>query len=204
MPTIKIFTTYEEVINYKFPDKCVIKPTHMSGAVIIKKENSKIDFKEIKKWFSLNYYDRSREANYKTLTPKIIVEPIIFDEINLNDYKIFCYKGVPKLVQIDHNRYINRSKSFYKLKILDTNIGWIKQDFFNYQPFKEEIEKLKNLKNMIKVASRLSKDFEFIRVDLYTDNNKVYVGELTSICGNASLKFYPSHGEEECSKIIFE
>ena len=57
---------------------------------------------------------------------------------------------------------------------------------------------------MIRISEILGKDFEFIRVDLYTDGIEVLVGELTSICGNASLKFYPDHNSEEiCSNIIF-
>ena len=58
----------------------MIKPTHLSGHLIIKKEEDGVDLEKIKKWFSMNYYDRSREANYKTLVPKVIVEEMIFNE----------------------------------------------------------------------------------------------------------------------------
>ncbi len=32
---------------------------------------------------------------------------------------------------------------------------------------------------MLQIAEKLSKDFLFVRVDLYNFNNKVYFGELT-------------------------
>ena len=44
VPTIKVLKSYEEVINYKFPSECIIKPTHLSGDIIIKKNTNKIDF----------------------------------------------------------------------------------------------------------------------------------------------------------------
>ena len=37
----------------------------------------------------------------------------------------------------------------------------------------------KNIKKMINIAEKLSKIFEFIRVDLYEINDKIYFGELT-------------------------
>ena len=46
----------------------------------------------IKRWFSSNYYNRSREANYKLLKPKIIVEELLFNDENIKDYKFFVTK----------------------------------------------------------------------------------------------------------------
>ena len=31
--------------------------------------------------------------NYLNLKPKIIIEPLLFDDDNIIDYKFFCYKG---------------------------------------------------------------------------------------------------------------
>ena len=202
VPTFKILETYEEVLSYKFPSECVIKPTHMSGSIIIKKEKDDVDLKKIKKWFSMNYYNRAREANYKTLIPKIIVEPIIFNDTNITDYRFFCYKGIPKLAEIDHDRFNNRSKSYYKLNLPDAD--WTKQDFFRIRLNEKNVEKPKNLDTILKLLSILSKKFIFIRIDLYCNNNSIFIGELTSICGNASRKFYPATGEKSCSKIIFK
>ena len=42
-----------------------------------------------------------------------------------------------------------------------------------------KIKKPKKLKLMLKYAKLLSKEFVFIRVDLYDYNNTIYLGELT-------------------------
>ena len=94
VPTLKILRSFKEVQNFEFPNKCVIKPTHMSGEVIIRKDNETIDYNLIKKWFLSNYYNRSREANYKMLKPKVIVEELIFNDENIKDYKFFNWLKV--------------------------------------------------------------------------------------------------------------
>ena len=72
-----------------------------------------------------------------------------------------------------------------------------------YQRYEGDIAKPLNLETMISVAGKLSSNFYFVRIDLYTNNEKVFLGEITNIHGNASEQFYPPSGEELCSKIIF-
>ena len=56
---------------------------------------------------------------------------------------------------------------------------------------------------MLNVADVLSKDFEFLRVDLYTDNKHIYVGELTNWPENGNGYFVPKSSEEIASKLLF-
>jgi len=85
VPTIRVLASDEEIDDYDFPSNCCIKPTHLSGAVILRNDNEQLDKQKIKRWLRKNHYRRDREANYKTLKPKIIVEPIIFGNSNLED-----------------------------------------------------------------------------------------------------------------------
>ena len=204
VPTLKILRTYKEVLNYKFPSRCVIKPTHMSGHLIIKKEEDDVDLKKIKKWFSMNFYDRSREVNYKTLTPKVIVEEVIFNENNIKDYKFFCYKGVPKLISVDIDRYVNKGKN-HQRKYLNTS--WIDQNFsILYPRYEKNIDKPSNLNSMLSAVTNIatSTNLDFIRIDTYTNNQKFFIGELTNLHGNASEHFYPPFGQLSASKTLFE
>ena len=58
---------------------------------------------------------------------------------------------------------------------------------------------------MLSVITKLaaSTNLSFIRVDIYTDNQKMFIGEMTNLPDNASGRFYPDSGEKLCSKIIF-
>ena len=102
--------------HYPFPANCCIKPTHASGQFIIRKDNEPLDINRLKSWFRLNYYGQTREANYKSLKPKIIVEPLIFGGRDAEDYKFLCYQGVPKIVWVDLDRHVR-----HRRKVFDAN-----------------------------------------------------------------------------------
>lgn len=197
VPTIKILRTIEEVKNYQFPSDCCIKPTHLSGKVILRKQSSAIDFVEIDTWLNSTFYHATREANYKTLKHKIIVEPLIFNGNDLCDYKIFCYNGKPKLIQVDIDRHIDHTEKFFDLE-------------WNEMPFSiivlrssRQIERPKNLDKMLAVASLLSSNFNFVRIDLYSNGEECLVGEITNCPTNATGFFIPASGEMIASNIIF-
>lgn len=197
VPTIAVFDNYEDLINFNFPENCCIKPTHASQAVILRKNNESIDLTQTKDWFELNYYKISRERNYKYLKPRVIVEPLIFDSKDLMDYRLFCYEGKVKLICIDIGKYSSYQRVFY-----DSN--WIKQEFSLHYPLYEGcIKKPENLNEMLTIAEKLSSDFDFIRVDLYSDGKKCLVGEITNCHAAASQKFVPLNSEDKASKIIF-
>lgn len=197
VPTIAIFDNYEDLMNFDFPENCCIKPTHASQAVILRKNNEQIDLTQTKKWFDLNYYEISRERNYKYLKPRVIVEPLIFNSKDLMDYRIFCYEGKVRLICIDIGKYSSYQRVFY-------DSDWIKQDFsLHYPLYKGDLEKPKNLNEMLTIAEKLSVDFDFIRVDLYSDGINCLVGEITNCHAAASQRFVPPSSEKKASKIIF-
>lgn len=195
--TVAIFDNYQDLKNFDFPANCCIKPTQASQAVILRKNNESIDISEAEKWFELNYYKITRERNYKYLKPKVIVEPLIFDSIDLMDYRIFCFKGEAKLICIDVGKFTGYQRIFYTK-------DWVKQDFsLKYPLYGGELVKPKNLDEMIMVAEKLSNELDFVRVDLYSDGASCLVGEITNCHAAASQSFVPLSAEEEASKIIF-
>jgi hypothetical protein len=198
VPTIAILRDITEVDTYDFPSSCCIKPTQTSGKIILRNNSEPLNREEIKKWFYINFYRDSREANYKSLKPKVIVEPLIFNTENVEDYKFFCLNGVPKLIQVDINRRQNHERMIF-------DADWIPQSFTIEHPrSKRGIAKPDNLEEMLQVVENLSKYFGFVRVDLYSNGEQCLVGEITNCHGNATEKFIPREGEIEASKIIFE
>lgn len=197
VPTIAVFDNYLDLVKFNFPESCCIKPTQASQAVILRKNGEPIDITETEKWFELNYYKKTRERNYKYLKPKVIVEPLIFGSTDLMDYRLFCYKGKVKLICIDVGKFSGYQRIFYTK-------DWVKQDFsLKYPLFEGEIEKPKNLEEMIIVAEKLSNELDFIRVDLYSDGENCLVGEITNCHAAASQNFVPLSAEKKASKIIF-
>jgi len=197
VPTIAILYSPTEVEAFEFPANCCIKPTHASAQVVLRTDAAPIDRELIKRWFSLDYYKAGRESNYRTLRPKVIVEPLIFGSTNVDDYKIFCWRGVPKFIQQDFDRHTHHTR-----KLFDTN--WNEQDFSIIYPRSNAASpKPKNLADMLAVARALSAPFSFIRIDLYSDGNQVLVGEITNCSANAGGFFLQRAAEHKASALMF-
>lgn len=197
VPTVKVLRTMEEVKNYQFPSDCCIKPTHLSGKVILRRRNSPINFEEIDRWLKRTYYHTTREANYKTLQRKVIVEPLVFDNDNICDYKIFCNNGKPKLIQVDFDRYIDHTRKFY-------SPDWTEMPFSMLYPRSDrQLEKPQNLDKMLSLAGSLSSQFNFVRIDLYSNGEDCLVGEITNCPENATGSFIPKSAEIIASNMIF-
>lgn len=197
VPTIAVLRTWEEVTNFKFPDQCCIKPTHLSGKVILRKNGEKINQAEVKEWLKTNYYQNSRQANYKDLIPKIIVEPLLFNSTNLSDYKFFCYRGQPKMIQVDSDRQTSHQRCLFDAEWnpLPFGLHWPKP--------KNPPPRPRNLQSMINAATKLSEDFEFVRIDIYTNGFEFMIGEITNCHGAGAERFIPAQGEAIASELIF-
>ena len=185
VPTIAVLENEDQVDSFNFPNVCCIKPTQASGAVILRKDDEEIDRNEIKKWFSINYYRSGREANYKTLKPKVIVEPIIFGGSNLEDYKFFCFNGEPKILQVDFGRFADHRRNLYTLDSELVNCD------YQYPRTNTKVTLPSSLKRMAELARRLSVGSDFVRVDLYCLRDKIYFGELTNYPENGWGVFSP-------------
>ncbi len=191
--TIGIYNSFDEIDFNKLPNQFVMKCTHDSGGLVICKDKNKLDIneerKKVNKSLKNNYYYSGREWPYKNVKPRIIIEKYMGS--NLNDYKIFCFNGVPKYILVCSNRNGNfKNTDFY-------DVNW------NLMPFTREkhqnnpigISKPENLNEMLLIAEKLSKDIPFVRVDLYDIKNKIYFGEMT---------FYPSAGFEGFSPVEWD
>lgn len=197
VPTLAVLNSPGEVDAFDFPERCCIKPTHASAEVVLRRAGEPIDRERIKRWFALNYYYAGREINYRLLRPKVIVEPLIFDSDNVEDYKVFCWNGVPRFVQLDFDRHTHHTR-----KMFDTD--WNEQDFSIIYPRNaSRVARPDTLADMLDVARRLSSRFSFVRIDLYSDNRRVLVGEITNCSANAGGFFLPRSAEAVASRQMF-
>lgn len=197
VPTLDVLFSSTEVDKYAFHSKSCVKPTHMSGHVIFNDGEKPVDREKMKNWLRQNYYMVMREANYKNLIPKIIIEPILFDDRNLFDYKFFCFEGVPKLIQIDFDRRTAHSRHYYYPSWERVNIN------LQYPTYAGTLEKPSALTEMLEIAAHLSRHFNFVRIDMYSGENKFFVGEITHCHAAALERFFSRDDEILMSKIIF-
>jgi hypothetical protein len=194
--TLAVLDSYGAARHFDYPDDCVIKPTHMSGEVILRQRGSVVDLDTLRRWFKSSYYDTSREANYRHLRRRVIVEPYIFGRESVEDFKIFCLHGRPLVVQVDFDRYTNHTQNLY-------TSNWEFLPFAITCPVGPGFPRPRNLAQMLDIAARLSGEFSLVRVDLYTDGQTILVGEITNLHQSGRGQFLPSDGEAVMSRIFF-
>tara|TARA_R110002033_G_scaffold143959_1_gene182057 strand:+ start:8208 stop:9116 length:909 start_codon:yes stop_codon:yes gene_type:complete len=194
IPIIGIYQQAEDIDFDALPMKFVVKITQASGLNIIVKDKSKIDSFQMKKtlnhWLKIDYSIFGREWQYDIKTNKILIEHLIANNTNddLKDYKYYCFNGMPKLIQVDSERYEGvRKRDFFDLH-------WNKQEFtISHQITKEKMEKPNNLLEMNQVAFQLSNALKnkmnFVRIDLYNIEGQIYFGEITFHPGGGCSPF---------------
>lgn len=203
---IKLLGVYDkaEDIDYdKLPNQFVLKCNHGSGYNIICKDKTKLNIdktnKQLDKWLKEDFSKIKGETQYSNVKRKIVCEEYIEDSNKqLRDYRIFCFDGEPDFILIDNELHGNNpTRDFYDIK-------WNRLDLRNVEPnSKNELDKPKNLEEMVEVAKKLSKGFPFVRVDLYNiDNKKIFFGELTFTHSGGRKPFSPLEKDIEIAKKI--
>lgn len=196
VPTIAILRSESEIRTFEFPDSCVIKPTHSSGHVIIRRGGEPIDIEAVIGWLEDDFYRRSREPQYRHLDRKIIVEPLAFGNANVEDFRVFCFQGNARMIMWDPSRELDESRLFDRhWTALDTTLGCPASPRDRARP--------EALENMLQLAETLARDFDFVRVDFYVHDGSILVGEITHTHGNASERFHPPEGEQTVSTLLF-
>ena len=196
VPTLAVLRSPTEASNYVYPPDCVIKPTHLCSEIILREGATPIDYAKIRRWFAANHYDFGREANYHFLQPKVIVEPRVFGSSRVDDYKVFCFNGVPKAIQVDVDRWTHHTRTLY-------TTDWQLLPFGLEESLGTELARPRRLHELLEVAAQIAKGFGLIRVDLYVSDERVLVGEITNCHGNAGQRFIPTSGEVAFSRLLF-
>lgn len=195
IPLIFETTNAKDINENNLPNYPVIaKVNHSRGGFIIKNKNN-ADYENIQKKLSYelknNFYYRTREWQYKNIKPRIVVEKLLLDE-NYDipiDYKIWCMNN--KIITIQVDTGVNE----HIITFFDAN--WRKCNFSKNYPTANKIPKPNNFEKMKDIALKLSKDFKFVRVDLYTIKNKIYFGELTFHPESGFGAFKPAEADLE-------
>jgi len=178
---IPLLGVWDEVDNIDFgtlPDKFVLKTNHDSQGVVICKDKSILNIKKTKFFLNNhlknNGYWYGREWPYKNIKPRIICEKYISkDGESPDDYKVMCFNGEPKLIQVHKGRFSDHTTDYY-------DIDWNLMNLKTSVPNSGRItEKPPVLDEMLEVSKILSKDIRHIRVDFYYVNGKLFFGELT-------------------------
>lgn len=178
--TYDMYERAEQIDFDKLPDRFVMKCTHGSGFNIVCANKYFLEkahtLAQLKKWMQTDYSLYCCEPHYAKIRPRILVEQFIGERGGKlpTDYKIHCFHGQPEVIEVIADRDTPNRKNIlfscdwtllpYTKEALEVGESW---------------ERPQNLTEMLRVARTLSEAFTYVRVDLYSVENKVYFGELT-------------------------
>ncbi len=203
VPIHGIYNRLTEKDWNSLPEKFVIKASHGSGERFIEivKEKKKCDFHRVKKKFEealkIDFGEEVDELFYSIKDPKIIIEKFIETKSGneIEDYKFHCFnhkKEMCKLfLQLDYDRSSGHKKILY-----DEDFNCLPMEF-NVPNGSKRFEEPENYEKMKELAKKISKKFNYARVDFFNVQGKIYVGELTFCPAGGFGRFSPKEWDHK-------
>lgn len=183
------------------PKRYVIKSNHASGSshLEIVYDADLIDKPAVIDKFSramkVNYGIATGESQYLGIESLVLIEDLIGDQKSVpEDFKfhIFNNRGDIKwFLQIDIGRFSSHRRNIYndKFELCDFKI--------KHGPCEYELPSKERLLEMSELAIKLADGVEYVRVDFYLVNEKIYFGEMTYTHGGGYERFYPKSMDEK-------
>ena len=203
---VKSYGAWDDAFEIDFsilPQSFVLKVNNASGHNIVVKDKSKVDrdavCKQLNEWLKEKFGFLLLELHYNDIQPKIICDEYLeglAEEVY--DYNIYCFHGEPKYIWcIKGSHKENCQAAFY-----DTD--WNKLDFEYGYPIDEEIApRPTQLKEMLELSAKLSKEFKHVRVDWYNlPDGRVLFGEMSFTTWGGNFKIEPEEYDLRLGELI--
>lgn len=148
--------------------KYIVKSAHGSGWNINITEQTKVQdvVKSLQKWNTT--YEGIKEKQYKYIKPRFYIEEKVDGPKGGQAlvYMFRCINGSPVTIGVKcAKRKVQNSYDIEWNPIMPENL--------------EGIERPNRLDKMLTLAAKLSEPFEFVRIDFYYVNEKIYFSEFT-------------------------
>lgn len=192
VPLLGVWERFDDIEFSKLPNSFVLKMNHGSGMYLIVKDKSDFDIdlarKKYNAWVKRPFEAQGFEIHYRPIPKRIIAEKYITEMADtLYDYKFHCFNGKPVFIQcIGDRNYSAHTGNQNNYDLTWNKLDWIFED---YPAFTHDVPRPEHLDEMVEVATKLSKDFRYVRVDLYDLPSQVLFGEMTFTPGNGMYPY---------------
>ncbi|WP_263576719.1 ATP-grasp fold amidoligase family protein [Acinetobacter pseudolwoffii] len=185
IPLIAVTEKPSDLLEIQDWSNCVFKPNHGAGMVKIFDENPNFNLKKATveladTWLKLDFSKVCDEWHYSKIKPLILVEKKITKDSEIpRDYKFHCFK--------------QKNSSFkYVLQLVDGRFGEESRGYYN-NSFEEcswhhgagkhtlSNDEQRFLPTMLEFNQKILNviDINYLRIDWYLVDGKIYFGELT-------------------------
>lgn len=171
------------------PERWVLKPNHSSKRVFMGDRSTTVaELREVTEGW-LRVYDRRAvgEWAYGQAERTLIVEPHLAEGGLMDDFKIFVFHGRALMIEHISGRFTDHhGERFYTR-------DWRSLEISNLGHIHPPGPAPEGLAEMIAAAESLGRDFDFMRVDLYQIDGRIWFGELTPYPSGGMDPFEPEY-----------
>ncbi len=175
-----------------WPEQLVLKSSFAAGLNRIIYDKSSIDPVELCRTFNRDIRRIKNSQNKRDPFAVIIAEELLLLPSGAipEDYKFHCFHNSNDefqfLLQVDRDRFQNHGQDIYDSDLKPVPYTW------NLRPKSgQAFHPPKNFDQMIAIARQLSRDFDYMRIDLYNIEGKIYFGEFTPYHRGGKAPIYP-------------
>ena len=201
IPLLGHYEKFDDIDFNQLPNQFVLKCNHGSHCSVICRDKDSFNKDEARKnfnrWLKKNYFWVYREYPYKNVQPCIVCEKFMSNNGGVpEDYKVFCFNGVPQLIRVDLGRFVDCTYTFYTL-------DWERSEIRNGPASIKDTPRPDCLDEMLLLSSKLSKGIKHLRVDWYVVGGRLYFGELTFYNAGGFDMDFPSYWDDlKCGEFL--
>lgn len=197
--TLAVVTDVKDIHWDELPERFLIKATHRSGANHFVDQRAGVDRAALqtqcRQWLDYPYGVFKHEWAYWSVPRRLLIEELIEPDggAELLDYKFHMSRGECLMIQVNEGFRSGERKRTMLLPPWEAqSVAWLypRPNQVPYRPA--------NLDKMMAMASTFSRDFTYMRVDLYSvkqSATRVMFGEFT---------FFPGSGSEPVDPYAFD
>lgn len=206
-PLLGSYKSFDEIDFSTLPNQFVLKCNHDSGSTKVIRDKSSLSEKEMeelrehfKTRLSRDFFFAGREYPYKNLPRYIIAEKLMTrscdPDKSIEDYKFFCFNGVPKIMFVATDRQTDCKFDFFDMDFNHMDV------YYDHPIADKPIPKPEKFEEMKAIAAKLSQGMRVVRIDLYELDNQIYFGEYTFFHGGGFQLFQPPEWERQLGDWI--
>ena len=181
------------------PEQFVLKCNHGCGYNILCNDKSQLDTKktekQLDKWLKEDFSKFNAEPHYGRIKPYAICEKYLGG--NIVNYNIFCCNGEPKFFSVIEGLSggTDEALTYYYA-------DGRKAEFYSAAYPQSEKPLPECLNKMKELATEISKEFPFVRVDFFEIDGKIIFSELTFTPGGALIPFAPPEFDAKLGGLL--
>lgn len=180
----------------EFP--CIVKSNHAMAQWKIVRSPEDVNWKHLRRecrdWLSQNWYNYSKEYQYKYIEPRVIVEKLLETKDGKipNDYKLHFINGELAFIYVSFDREGKNDRCIYDKDWNKLPFSWVPRNTWRPDMNSSDVPRPSTLDDMIRIGTKVAEKFpRYIRVDFFDVDGKLYFGEITFHHGGGFDSFFP-------------